>query len=151
MGRPIDARGWVFEVLDQSHAHRERWLPIENLNSWSHNASENEETAETTSFDSKGWYEQDVMQRGGQIELEGTVRPRQGDRPTGRRAGVRRPPLGAAPRHRQPQPHSLAPRLTGHVGDLGVRRAGARGGKALPRPQGSVKFRDCVEGWGSGR
>ncbi|MEV0115538.1 hypothetical protein AB0H77_20220 [Streptomyces sp. NPDC050844] len=71
MGRPIDARGWVFEVLDQSHAHRERWLPIENLTSWTHNASENEETAETTSFDSKGWFEQDVMQRGGQIELEG--------------------------------------------------------------------------------
>ncbi|MFC8095373.1 phage tail tube protein [Streptomyces sp. NPDC057301] len=71
MGRPIDARGWVFEVRDQSRAHRERWLPIENLTSWSHNASENEETAETTSFDSKGWFEQDVMQRGGVIEIEG--------------------------------------------------------------------------------
>ncbi|WP_406321052.1 phage tail tube protein [Streptomyces sp. NBC_00519] len=70
MGRPIDARGWVFEVKDQSRPG-DHWLPIENLTSWSKNDSENEETAETTSFDSKGWYEQDVMQRGGQIELEG--------------------------------------------------------------------------------
>ena len=70
MGRPIDARGWIFEVRDQSRAHRERWLPIENLTSWSKNDSENEETAETTSFDSAGWFEQDVMQRGGQIEIE---------------------------------------------------------------------------------
>jgi hypothetical protein len=69
-GRPIDARGWLFEVRDQSTIY-ERWLPIENLTSWSHNASENEEIAETTNFDSKGWYEEDVMQRGGVIELEG--------------------------------------------------------------------------------
>ncbi|MEU5302218.1 phage tail tube protein [Streptomyces noursei] len=99
MGRPIDARGWTFEVLDQSHAGRERWLPIENLTSWSHNASENEETAETTSFDSKGWFEQDVMQRGGQIELEGqyALDPRTGrqvegqayvDRYWGQRLGI---------------------------------------------------------------
>lgn len=70
MGRPIDARGWIFEVRDQSTIV-ERWLPIENLTKWTANASENEETAETTNFDSKGWFEQDVMQRGGQIEVEG--------------------------------------------------------------------------------
>ncbi|MGW8374262.1 hypothetical protein [Streptomyces sp. ODS28] len=69
MGRPIDARGWIFEVLDQSRPDG-KWLPIENLTSWTNNPSENEEAAETMHFGSGGWYEQDVMQRGGQIELE---------------------------------------------------------------------------------
>ncbi|WP_370420333.1 phage tail tube protein [Streptomyces sp. QH1-20] len=70
MGRPIDARGWIFEVRDEVAA-TETWLRIGNLNSWSRNESENEETADTTTNDSVGYYEQDIMQRGATIEVEG--------------------------------------------------------------------------------
>lgn len=70
MGRPIDARGWTFEVRDEV-ATTEKWIPLGNLTSWSRNEGENEETAETTSFDSDGYYEQDIMQRGATIEVEG--------------------------------------------------------------------------------
>lgn len=69
-GRPIDARGWVFEVQDMT-APEETWLPIAGLNTFTHNPGENEETADTTVFDSEGQYEQDVMQRGASINLEG--------------------------------------------------------------------------------
>lgn len=70
MGRPIDARGWIFEVRDEV-ATTETWLRIGNLTSWNRNESESEETADTTTFDSAGYYEQDVMQRGAVIEVEG--------------------------------------------------------------------------------
>ncbi|MGD6762043.1 phage tail tube protein [Streptomyces sp. BH097] len=69
-GRPIDARGWVFEVLDVA-AGTDTWLPISGINTFTHNPGENEETADTTVFESEGMYEQDVMQRGATIELEG--------------------------------------------------------------------------------
>ncbi|MGA5354049.1 phage tail tube protein [Streptomyces thermodiastaticus] len=69
-GRPIDARGWVFEVLDMD-ATEETWLPISGVNTFTHNPGENEETVDTTVFDSDGMYEQDVMQRGASLELEG--------------------------------------------------------------------------------
>ncbi|MFJ1708575.1 phage tail tube protein [Kitasatospora sp. NPDC088346] len=67
--RPIDARGWLFEVQDIS-ASTETWLRIGMLTSFSHNPGENEETEETTSFDDEGHFSQDVMQRGATIELE---------------------------------------------------------------------------------
>ncbi|WHM36315.1 hypothetical protein [Streptomyces sp. BPTC-684] len=70
MARPIDARGWIFEVEDGTDP-ADKWLPIGHLNSWSRNESENEETADTTTFDSDGYYEQDVMQRGATIEISG--------------------------------------------------------------------------------
>lgn len=69
MGRPIDARGWIFEVEDE--AAPGTFLRIGKLTSWTHNPGENEEVADTTTFDSEGHYEQDVMQRGATIELEG--------------------------------------------------------------------------------
>lgn len=69
MGRPIDARGWIFEVEDLGTP--DTWLRIGNLTSWSHNPGENEETADTTVFESDGHYEQDVMQRGATIEVSG--------------------------------------------------------------------------------
>ncbi|MGI5350209.1 phage tail tube protein [Streptomyces sp. CA-250714] len=68
-GRPIDARGWIFEVED--HAAPDTWLRIGKLKSWNVNPGENEETADTTTFDSEGHYEQDVMQRGATLSLEG--------------------------------------------------------------------------------
>ncbi|WP_075662740.1 phage tail tube protein [Streptomyces acidiscabies] len=71
--RPIDARGWLFEVLDAT-ATTETWLPIAGLTSFTHNPGENEETAETVAFDSDGYYEQDVMQRGATLAVEGQYR-----------------------------------------------------------------------------
>ncbi|WP_399088026.1 phage tail tube protein [Streptomyces sp. BBFR2] len=71
--RPIDARRWLFEVQD-ADATTETWLPIAGLTSFTHNPGENEETAETTAFDSEGYFEQDVMQRGATIEIEGQYR-----------------------------------------------------------------------------
>ncbi|WP_329422973.1 phage tail tube protein [Streptomyces sp. NBC_01268] len=71
--RSIDARGWIFEVED-ADASTETWLPIAGLTSWSLSPGENEEVAETTAFESDGAYEEDVMQRGASITLEGQYR-----------------------------------------------------------------------------
>ncbi|MGW3057684.1 phage tail tube protein [Streptomyces goshikiensis] len=71
--RPIDARGWLFEVEDAT-AQTPKWLPIAGLTQWSHSPGENEETVDTTAFDSAGYHEQDVMQRGASLELEGQYR-----------------------------------------------------------------------------
>jgi len=67
MGRPIDARGWIFEVETDTDV----WSAVTRLNSWTNNPGENEETADTTVFESGGAYEQDVMQRGSTLELSG--------------------------------------------------------------------------------
>ncbi|MFK0233728.1 phage tail tube protein [Streptomyces vinaceus] len=71
--RPIDARGWRFEVQD-STADPDVWLPIAGIDTWNYNPSENEETVETTAFDSDGQFEQDVMQRGASLSVEGKYR-----------------------------------------------------------------------------
>ncbi|RMB83647.1 phage tail tube protein [Streptomyces shenzhenensis] len=71
--RPIDARGWIFQVEDVD-APEETWLPIAGLTTFTHNPGENEETAETVAFDSEGAFEQDVMQRGATLGLEGQFR-----------------------------------------------------------------------------
>ncbi|MCM1973767.1 MULTISPECIES: phage tail tube protein [Streptomyces] len=71
MGRPIDARGWAFEVEDITTPATPVWHRIGNVNSWSYSPSENEETADTTTNDSEGAYEQDVMQRGATLEVTG--------------------------------------------------------------------------------
>ncbi|MFE4057400.1 phage tail tube protein [Streptomyces sp. NPDC059096] len=71
--RPIDARGWKFEVED-ANATSETWLPIAGTTTFTHNPGENEETVETTAFESEGMYEQDVMQRGASLSIEGQYR-----------------------------------------------------------------------------
>lgn len=71
--RPIDARGWFFEVED-ADAGTETWLPVAGITSFSVNPGENEETADTTAFDSEGYYSQDVMQRGASLSVEGQYR-----------------------------------------------------------------------------
>jgi hypothetical protein len=81
MGRPIDARGWIFEV--ENHATPNTFIPIRNLTSWTLNPGENEETADTTTFDSNGYYEQDVMQRGATLELSGQYAATDGTRDPG--------------------------------------------------------------------
>src|SRR4051794_4877263 len=65
--RPIDARGWLYQV----ESAPETWLDIGHINSFKFNPGENEETAETTHFGSDGNYEEDVMQRGASLALEG--------------------------------------------------------------------------------
>ncbi|WP_405561918.1 phage tail tube protein [Streptomyces sp. NBC_01180] len=71
--RPIDARGWLFEVQD-TDADPNTWLPIAGINTFTHSPGENEETADTTAFESDGYYEQDVMQRGASLGIEGQYR-----------------------------------------------------------------------------
>ncbi|MYR46595.1 hypothetical protein [Streptomyces sp. SID5910] len=71
--RPIDARGWIFEVQDID-AGTDTWLPIAGLNSFTSNPGENEEVTETVAFESEGAYEEDVMQRGASLSLEGQYR-----------------------------------------------------------------------------
>ncbi|MEU9141988.1 hypothetical protein AB0D33_39655 [Streptomyces sp. NPDC048404] len=80
MGRPIDARGWEFEVETDT---ANTFARIGNLTSWNENPGENEETADTTDFDSDGYYEQDVMQRGATIELSGQYSATSGTRDPG--------------------------------------------------------------------
>ncbi|MFE1070998.1 phage tail tube protein [Streptomyces sp. NPDC058783] len=71
--RPIDARGWIFEVED-ADAGTETWLPVLGITTFTVNPGENEEVADTTAFDSEGQYSQDVMQRGATLSLEGQYR-----------------------------------------------------------------------------
>ncbi|WP_371517988.1 phage tail tube protein [Kitasatospora sp. NBC_01300] len=67
--RPIDARGWIFEVQDVSTS-TETWLRVGLLTSFSHNPGESEETEDITSFDDEGFFSQDVMQRGASLSVE---------------------------------------------------------------------------------
>ncbi|MGW7197220.1 phage tail tube protein [Streptomyces chryseus] len=80
MGRPIDARGWIFEVEGEAP---DAFIRIGNLKSWTENPGENEETADTTDFDSEGYYEQDIMQRGAKLELSGQYSATSGTRDPG--------------------------------------------------------------------
>ncbi|WP_017972526.1 phage tail tube protein [Actinopolyspora halophila] len=69
MGKQIDARGWVFEIDDGTGT--DTWLPIGELTEFTLNSSENEETANTTTFESQGMYSSQAMQRGATLELTG--------------------------------------------------------------------------------
>ncbi|MFB8241995.1 phage tail tube protein [Kitasatospora purpeofusca] len=66
--RPIDARDWIHEVEDSVSG---LWLAVRGINSFSVNPGENRETTETTDFDSNGRYEEDVMQNGASLSVEG--------------------------------------------------------------------------------
>lgn len=68
--RRINARDMIFQVEDSTP---NSWLGVERMQSFTVNPGENEETAETTDFDSLGSYEQEIMQRGSSIELEGLL------------------------------------------------------------------------------
>lgn len=66
--RKINARDMVFEV---ESATPNTWLPVERLSSFTVNFGENEETTETTDYESEGAYEGEIMQRGASISMEG--------------------------------------------------------------------------------
>ncbi|GAA1994389.1 hypothetical protein GCM10009799_20620 [Nocardiopsis rhodophaea] len=68
----VNARDIIIEASDG--AATPTWAEIGGLTSVTVNASENEETADTTDFDSDGAYEQDIMQRGATLEMEGFLK-----------------------------------------------------------------------------
>lgn len=65
----INARDMVFQVSDG--AVSPTWYSIGGVSSFKVNPSENEETVDTTDFNSQGNYEFEYMQRGAKIEIEG--------------------------------------------------------------------------------
>src|SRR5690554_3171808 len=69
--RKINARDIIVEVESSTP---DSWLSIENLSSVSINFSESEEVADVTDFDSQGVYEQEIMQRGASMTLEGQAK-----------------------------------------------------------------------------
>ncbi|WP_372663717.1 phage tail tube protein [Amycolatopsis kentuckyensis] len=64
----INARDIIIQVAETNGT---TWTPIGGLNSAVPNAGENEEVVDTTTFDSAGNYEQEVIQRGATLALEG--------------------------------------------------------------------------------
>ncbi|MGI5162619.1 phage tail tube protein [Microbispora sp. CA-102843] len=68
--RRINARDMIVEVEDDT---ADTWLRVENLQNITVNPGENEETADVTDNDSEGSYEQEVMQRGASLALEGLL------------------------------------------------------------------------------
>jgi hypothetical protein len=66
--RKINVRDLIVEVEDSTP---DSFLPIERLADVNINPGENEETVDTTDFDSEGAYQQEIMQRGASMELEG--------------------------------------------------------------------------------
>lgn len=67
----IPARDFILEVSDG--AATPTWLEVDGFTSVTVNRSENEETANTTTFSSDGYYEQEIAQRGAIIEVEGRL------------------------------------------------------------------------------
>jgi len=65
----INARDMVFQVSDG--AVSPTWYSIGGMNNFKVNYGENEETVDTTDFNSQGNYEFEYMQRGAKIDLEG--------------------------------------------------------------------------------
>jgi len=64
----INARDLVIQVQE---ADGKSWSQIGGLNSAVPNSGDNEEVVDTTTFDSGGYYEQEVVQRGATLGLEG--------------------------------------------------------------------------------
>lgn len=66
--RRINARDIIVEIESSTP---DSWLPIERLQNVVVNFGENEETADVTDYESDGAYEQEIMQRGASMTLEG--------------------------------------------------------------------------------
>jgi hypothetical protein len=65
----VNARDIIVEASDG--AATPTWVEIGGLTSVTINEGENEETADTTTYASRGAHEQDIMQRGATMSLEG--------------------------------------------------------------------------------
>lgn len=68
--RRINARDMIVEVEDDTP---DTFLPVENLQNIVVNLGENEEAVDVTDYDSEGVYEQEIMQRGASLTLEGLL------------------------------------------------------------------------------
>ncbi|MEU8196338.1 hypothetical protein AB0C10_21380 [Microbispora amethystogenes] len=66
--RRINARDMIVEV---ESATPDTWVAIEQLQTITVNPGENEETVDVTDMESDGAYEQEIMQRGASMSLEG--------------------------------------------------------------------------------
>jgi hypothetical protein len=64
----VNARDQIVQVAEVDGT---TWTEISNLNTIGFNPGENEETADTTVMESEGAYEEEVMQRGKSLSLEG--------------------------------------------------------------------------------
>lgn len=67
----INARDWIFEISDG--AGTPAWLPISGVKKFSLKLSENEESTDTTVFESGGEHESQAMQRGAAMDIEGKM------------------------------------------------------------------------------
>ncbi|WP_408895943.1 phage tail tube protein [Nocardioides sp. R1-1] len=67
----INARDYIFEASEDPTIVTPVWAKIGGLESFDLNPSENEESADTTVFDSNGQAESQAMQRGASLSLEG--------------------------------------------------------------------------------
>ena len=65
----VNARDIIVQVSDGQTT--ETWIEVGGLNSATLNPGENEETVDTTTYASQGNYEQEIMQRGASMALEG--------------------------------------------------------------------------------
>lgn len=66
--RKINARDFLFQV---EAATPSTWLDINNINSFKVDPSQNEEKADTTVYASAGSYEEEKMQTGATLQIEG--------------------------------------------------------------------------------
>ena len=83
----IPARDIVIEVQSEDE-DGEVWVEVGGLTNAVPDKSENEEEVDSTTFHSRGQYEQMIMQRGAQLEMEGfTLKdPETGERDEGQAA-----------------------------------------------------------------
>lgn len=70
MGEQINARDWIFEVQTAA-LPTPTYAEVDGLESFTLNPGEGEETADTTTFNSNGNSESQVMQRGAALTLAG--------------------------------------------------------------------------------
>ncbi|QIS13587.1 phage tail tube protein [Nocardia arthritidis] len=67
----INARDFIIEIANDNSDTPAGWTTIHGLTSAIPNLGDHEQVVETTTFDSAGNYEQEIVQRGASIALEG--------------------------------------------------------------------------------
>lgn len=70
----INARDWVFEVSEDPTIATPVWAQIAGLESFELNSSEDEEVADTTTFESGGVRESQPLQRGASLQVQGKIK-----------------------------------------------------------------------------
>lgn len=68
-GQKINARDLIVEVADP--VTPDTWVEVDGITSATINRAENEEEVDTTTYQSQGEFEHEIMQRGGSLTLEG--------------------------------------------------------------------------------